>query len=114
MTAYPDILMVGWGMSLKEILEIVIIILTFYLFHLSHKYYLQLKDDSSKYTSSFRSISFGLLFFFFSMLLEFLDNYSSSILVDIVQMSVTTVAFVFLLIGFMEGFMIAKYAVRGD
>ena len=97
-----------FGLTIKVILEIVVVVVSLFLFYFSRKAFVNLKAEKSKYADSFKLISFGFLFFFISMLFELIDSFYLDIVFDNLQLLTGIIAFIFLLIGFRDGFGVAN------
>ena len=62
-------------LSVKEILEILVVIISFILVYFSYKTYTDLKNIKSLFSSPFKLINFGFIFFSLSMLCELIDSF---------------------------------------
>ena len=56
--------------------------------------------EAKQYEFPFKIVSFGFLFFFFSMLSEFIDRFYLDIVFDKLQLIFSIIAFVILYYGF--------------
>lgn len=98
----------AFGITLKEILEIIVAAISLILFYVSYKTFIDLRIYKSRYAASFRLISFGFMFFFFSMLFELIDSFYFEYTFDKLQLLSGTIAFVILLVGFEDSFKMRK------
>ncbi|HLC87168.1 MAG TPA: hypothetical protein VJH65_02760 [Candidatus Nanoarchaeia archaeon] len=92
------------GPTIKEILEILIVLLSLLIVFLSGRIYYNLKKKKSLFAGPFRLIYFGFLLLFFSMVFELIDSFYLSYLFDKLQLVSEIPVFVFLLLGFRAGF----------
>jgi len=97
----------AFGLTIKEILEVVVVVVSLVLFYFSNKAFDNLKAEKSKYSGPFKLISLGFLFFFISMLFELIDSFYLDFIFDNLQLLTGIIAFIFLLIGFRDGFGVA-------
>lgn len=98
----------AFGITIKEILEIGVAAISLVLFYVSYKTFTDLRIYKSKYVDSFKLISFGFIFFFFSMLFELIDSFYFSYAFDKLQLVSGTIAFILFLIGFRDSFNVSK------
>lgn len=94
----------AFGLTIKEILEVIVVVISLVLLYFSNKAFVNLKAEKSKYSDAFKLISLGFLFFFISMLFELIDSFYLDYIFDNLQLLTGIIAFIFLLIGFRDGF----------
>ena len=92
------------GLSVKEILEFLVVFVAFALVYFSYKTYSDLRFRKSLFESSFKWINFGFIFLFLSMLFELLDSFYLKVVFDNLQLIFGVLAFILLFIGFRKGF----------
>jgi len=97
-----------FNITIKEVLEIIVAAISLVLFYVSYKTFTDLRIYKSKYAASFKLISFGFMFFFFSMLFELIDSFYFKYAFDKLQLLAGAIAFTILLIGFKDSFKIRE------
>ena len=96
------------GLSVKEIFEFLVVIISFILVYFSYKTYLNLKNKNSLFTKSFKLIGLGFMFFALSMLFELIDSFYLDYIFDKVQLVFGIIAFIILFVGFKKGFEVSS------
>ena len=100
------------GLTVKEILEIVIVLLSFAVFYFSYKFIHENIPKVKKFPFQFKAISLGFFIFFISMIFELIDSFYFDLLFDNLQIISNSIALVLLLIGFKDLFTVLK--LRGE
>ncbi len=98
------------NLIVKELLEIVIVILSFFLSYASYRAFLDIKKQNPRFVKPAKHIFYGFSFFFISMIFELVDSFWLKSAFDEFQLYTGIVAFTFLLIGFIGLFQEAKNA----
>lgn len=75
--------MIDWEIGIKEILELVIVILSLVLYYFSQKIYIFALTKKNSLSNFYKNLSKAFLFFFIASVCELLDSFFDGIIGDI-------------------------------